>query len=480
MGAIPRNAIKGYSYQQNIFILFLAIMDTERKISKITLEATETKHFDDLYLEDVFDENSERKSYRIQVKNYPETTLKDVIVTENYVSVKNNKSDYITSDNNILVINSNLIETTDTFMGIPCARKDNIVIIPITPEQCADQIDNMFSSEARALQIIHKADDITQNAKFKITIEELPAVIPMSVDLENETILLRKVPEKFAHEITFIEGKPGVGKSHFVNELCECYFDAIVYRFWIGSQDPDVNDRIQFNKFISELGIKVYGSAKRVDIDELIETIKKEDKLIVIDGLDHVENYNPSQLNQFVDFIDRLQGIRVVVLSRPLKKEMQWKKVTLLDWTIDETRLYLEMAYNICDYRIQSEIFGYTNGYPIITYYVAEDYKLNSKLNISEKSIDSITEYYDTLFVNNDKPSSAIGIFAVGNCFFTWKELESFFSDPELFEIIQEFISMHPYLFKIIANRVSLIHDSFNTYLREFIVYQKFQIFNTK
>lgn len=35
------------------------------------------------------------------------------------------------------------------------------------------QIDNMFSSEARALQIIHKADDITQNAKFKITIEEL-------------------------------------------------------------------------------------------------------------------------------------------------------------------------------------------------------------------------------------------------------------------------------------------------------------------
>lgn len=95
----------------------------------------------------------------------------------------------------------------------------------------------------------------------------------------------------------------------------------------------------------------------------MIGTIKKEDKLIVIDGLDHVENYNPSQLNQFVDFIDRLQGIRVVVLSRPLKKEMQWKKVTLLDWTIDETRLYLEMAYNICDYRIQSEIFGYTNGY---------------------------------------------------------------------------------------------------------------------
>ena len=51
--------------------------------------------------------------------------------------------------------------------------------------------------------------------------------------------------------------------------------------------------------------------------------------------------------------------------------------------------------------------------------------------------------------------------------FRSWKELENFFSEPELFEVIQEFIELHPYLFKIIANRVSLIHDSFNAYLRE-------------
>ena len=467
MGVTPRNAIKGYSYQQSIFILFLALMDTERKISKITVEATDTKHFDDVYLEEVLCEDSKRKSYRIQVKNYPGTTLSDVIVTDNYVTVKNNKNDYAALDNNILVINSNLIKTTSTFMGLPCTQKDNIIIIPMTPEQCAEQIDNMFNSDARALQIIHKADDITQNAKFEITVEELPEVIQMSVDLENETVLLRKVPKEFSHEIILIEGKPGVGKSHFVNELYECYSDAIVYRFWIGSQDPDVNDRIQFGKFISEIGIKVYGSAKRVDIDELIETIRSEDKLIVIDGLDHVENYNPGQLNQFVDFIDKLQGIRVIVLSRPLKKELKWKKDILLDWTIDETRLYLELAHNICDYRIQSQIFDFANGYPIITYYAAEDYKLNGKVNTGVTSIGNLNDYYDTLFINHDKPSSAIGIFAVGNCFFTWKELENFFSEPELFEVIQEFIELHPYLFKIIANRVSLIHDSFNTYLRE-------------
>lgn len=104
----------------------------------------------------------------------------------------------------------------------------------------------------------------------------------------------------------------------------------------------------------------------------MIETIRKEDKLLVIDGLDHVENYNPSQLNKFVDFIDKLQGIRVVVLSRPLKKDLKWNKDILLDWTMDETRLYLEMAHNICDYKIQMQIFDFANGYPIITYYAAE------------------------------------------------------------------------------------------------------------
>lgn len=257
MGVTPRNAIKGYSYQQSIFILFLALMDTERRISKITVEATDTKHFDDLYLEEVT-----QKSYRIQVKNYPGTTLSDIRVKDNCVTVKKNKNDYVSTDNNILVVNSNLIETTSDFMGLPCTQKDNVIIIPMTPEQCAEQIDKMFNSEARALQIIHKADYITQNAKFEITISELPEVIQMSINLENETVLLRKVPEEFPYEITLIEGKTGVGKSHFVNELCDCYPNAIVYRFWIGSQDPDVNDRIQFEKFINEIGTKVYGSAK--------------------------------------------------------------------------------------------------------------------------------------------------------------------------------------------------------------------------
>lgn len=465
MGEVARRALKGYSYQQSVFALFLSIMDTERCITKITAEALDTKDFDDIYLECIPNGKEIGETYRIQVKNYPDTAVKNISITDHYLTIKGNANEFVPTDNNIFVVNTTQIAGTESFMGLPCTRLKDIIIIPLTPEQIAYRMDNMFCSEAREIQIIHKADDVVQNAKFEISVDELPNLIEMSTDLENRTVLLRKVPNHFEHAITFIEGKPGVGKSHFVNEICEKHPDAIVYRFWTGSQDPNINRRIRFEVFISELGIKVFRSAKKVHIEELIDTIQQEDRLIVIDGLDHVENYNPQQLELFFDFINKLRTTRTVVLSRPLRHEIPWKKENLLDWTVDETRVYLEIAHGIFEYRIQRQIFDVSGGYPIITYFLAEDFKLNQKINLTSP-ITKINDYYDTLFVPNERPSAAIGIFASGNCFFTWKELESFFSEPEMYEIICEFIEGHPYLFKVIQNRISLIHDSFNTYLR--------------
>ena len=460
-----RNSIKGYTYQQSVFILFLSIMDTERSICKIEVESLNTKNFDDIYFECASNGKQEGKSYRVQVKNYPDTSIADISISEHVVSINGNDNEYVSTDNNILVINTTQISTTEFFMGIPCVKIKDIIIIPLTPEQIADKLDNMFNTEARELQIIHKADDITENAKFVITINELPDLIQMSTDLENNTILLRKVPDNFDRAITFIEGKPGVGKSHFVNEILEKYPDAIVYRFWTGSQDPNKNERLRFERFISELGLKVYRSSKRVHIAELVDAIQNDDRVIIIDGLDHVENYNPNQMEEFIGFISKLENARTVVLSRPLRRDVLWKKITLPDWLLDETRVYLEMAHDISDYRIQSQIFRVSGGYPIITYFLAEEYNINHAIDLTVP-ITGINDYYDTLFVNNEKPSSVIGVFASGNCFFTRKELKSFFDEPEMFDVICEFIEGHPYLFKVIMNRVSLIHDSFNTYLR--------------
>lgn len=465
MGEVARNSLKGYSYQQSVFILFLALMDTERVINKITVEALDTMNFDDIYIQTTQNKDINKDSYRIQVKNYVDTKLEDINIFNDKLIIKGNANKYDPNDSNVLVVNTLGIETNDTFMGMNCIRKKDIIIIPLTPSQVAEKLDNLFNYESRELQIIHFADDITQNAIFEVTIEDLPDVIQMSVELENETVLLRKVPESFDRHITYIEGKPGVGKSHYVNEICKKYPDAIVYRFWIGSQDPNKNRRIVYENFISEIGIKVYKNAKKVIIEDLIKTIREDDKLIIIDGLDHVENYNPQQLEEFINFIDKLQGIRAIVLSRPLKYDIIWKKNILMDWTFEETRIYLELAHKITDYHIQNQIFEYTHGYPIVSYFVAEDYKIKHRVDGGQPIL-GLNDYYDRLFINNDRPSAAIGVFATGNCFFTCNELKNFFTEPEMYEAICEFIDLHPYLFKIVLNRISLIHDSLNTYLK--------------
>lgn len=448
MGEVARNSLKGYTYQQSVFILFLGLMDTERTIGKIIVEALDTKNFDDTYLKDVIIDTCQKESYRIQVKNYPNVSDESIKIDNNVLSINGNKNSFDEADNNVLVVNSALIETDDEFMGFACVRKENITIIPLTPKKIADKLDNMFNTEARELQIIHLADEITEDAVFEIDIEKLPDIINMSTDLEDQTILLRTVPDEFLHDITFIEGKPGVGKSHFVNEICDKYPDAIVYRFWIGSQDPNRNRRILFENFISEIGIKVYKTAKKVIIDELIDTIREQDKLIIIDGLDHVENYNPRQLQEFIGFINKLVDVRVIVLSRPLKHEISWNRSNLFDWSYDETRLYLEMAHNITEYKIQNQIYNITKGYPIITYFIAEDYKLKQVVDISQP-INEINEYYDSLFVNNDKPSSAIGIFATGNCFLQKKNWRVFLKNQRYMRLsVNLLICIHTYLKK--------------------------------
>ncbi len=57
-------------------------------------------------------------------------------------------------------MNSTSIETDDEFMGFPCVKNMDITIIPLTPKQIADRLDNMFNAEARELQIMHFPYDI--------------------------------------------------------------------------------------------------------------------------------------------------------------------------------------------------------------------------------------------------------------------------------------------------------------------------------
>lgn len=113
MGEVARNSLKGYTYQQSVFILFLGIMDTERNIGKIIVEAIDTKNFDDIYLKDVITNDCKKEAYRIQVKNYPNVSENDIKIDDNVLRINGNKNSFDIEDNNILIVNSTLIETDD-------------------------------------------------------------------------------------------------------------------------------------------------------------------------------------------------------------------------------------------------------------------------------------------------------------------------------------------------------------------------------
>lgn len=461
MGKVARNALKGYTFQHYIFTLFVAKMDTDKVIKKIEAEAITDGNFDDLYIK-------ASENYRVQVKNYPNTKLDDIVVTDDSVRIKKNSNNYNQGENNVLIINTDQIQTNSEFMGLPSKVINGIVIIPLTPNIVQELLDEMFSSESREIQIIQFAFSLITSSCFEIDQESLPKLIRISLDLSEKTILIRETLDIVEDGILWIIGKPGIGKSHYVEELIQKYNDAIVYRFWTGSQDEMLMKRLQFNVFLDDLALAIFNSPKSYTQEELIEEIISQEKIIIIDGLDHIENYNQKELHLFINFINLLRETRTVVLSRPLKADVKWSSMELINWNFDETALYLAMAHNIYEYKITRKIFEIASGYPIITYFIAEHYLMYEEINISPR-VNNLLEYYDML-LNDANTKSLLAIFATNNSFFLETELNAIFEEPFMKNVVMEFIRDYPYLFERKLNRISLIHDSLNTYLRHEIV----------
>ncbi len=213
------------------------------------------------------------------------------------------------------------------------------------------------------------------------------------------------------------------------------------------------------------MGIAVFNSAKNFKISELITEINTQELTIFIDGLDHVENYNSTELPSYIDFINSITSAKIAVFSRPLKATTNWKTIVLGNWSFDELSVYLASEHEITEYSVLKEIFSVTDGYPIISYFIAEEYKLTQKINFDYK-LNSINQYYDSL-LSDIGILTPLTLFATNNSFFMYDEFNELLNDIEATEILIEFIKCYPFLFKQCLNRYSLMHDSLNTYLRK-------------
>lgn len=454
-----RNAFYGYTYQENITFFLLAKMDVEREIESIEMEVTEDHNFDDakIIIRGI--------EYSFQMKDLEKISFKDLIITVETISIQRREHKLSKGLNILFFKDIDVINNSEIF-GLPAFQKENLFIISASREFISDEIDKIYFQNENRISVIDKffknrLDN--RNTKLKISLADLPPIQFYNNQLLEETINVRRKILEF-DKILHIEGKPGVGKSHLAKSLTEESTDNILYRFWTSSQDKDKKERLIFDKFLFAFSKKVFGDQKRHSEDEIIEKLTNKGRVVILDGLDHVETYANEELNSYISFIQKLkEKCKVYVLSRPLETKLNWEKQILENWNWEQTIEFLDGAYPSMDYSIRLEIFRITSGYPILVRYIAEHYKIY-KIIPDLNELENLDEFYKSV-PRKENFKIHLNLFISSSSFFMESELDLFLNDSA--DYVKEYMSTYPYLFDIRLNRISLFHDSFNTYLKK-------------
>ncbi len=457
-----RNAFSGYTYQQQVTFLLLTMMDVERNISNIKIEAKTKDNFDDLII------TLNEVSYQFQIKDFEDVKINDLKVHDENISIKNNLHK-LSKHHNVIFFKKIKIDPKINFLGLKGYEFDkNVWLVSLSRKQIQNKINLLYRKNLhRKHEIENYFNSILDKRIWEIQKDSLPSLKTFDTELQEKSVLISHKLLKFEN-LLFIEGKPGVGKSHFVNTLIKKYRKNIVYRFWIGNQDKDYQARLKFESFVRDLNYKLFHDQKDRPQKELIEKLKSEQNIFIIDGLDHVMNYNRSDLSLFIDFIENAKlHSRIIVLSRPLNIDLNWKKHVLENWNLKQTEKVLKKLFHLSEYSTIRKIFKLSQGYPIIVKYLAEHYKIH-KVIPSIGQIKNINSYY-TDIISTEKGKQALSLFLCCSSYLMKSEIGVFVGDEKYY--IEEFISEHPYLFDIKLNRISLLHDSFNTYLKKHVNY---------
>lgn len=459
-----RNAFSGYTYQKHITLLLLAIMDVERNILKLDIEAKTEDDFDDMVLHTLTGD------FQLQIKDLKDITIEDLKVEENEILIKG-KPHKLSKNKNVIYFNELVMKPNDSFLGFPSYKVgENLSFVTFSRAQIDKKLDTLYkNSPQRRNEIDSFFNTILGQRRWEISIEQLPAIKVFITKLQEKSISISHKLLKFDN-LLLIEGRPGIGKSHFVNTLIKEFEHPIVYRFWIGNQDGDYSDRLKFENFIRDLNAKLFCDQVIRQTEELLDKLKQENATFIIDGLDHVENYNKPDFNSFIDFIEKAKDFcRIITLSRPLVYQLNWQKQTLENWNLKQTQTVLQKLFHLSDYSTAADIFQISQGYPIIVKYLAEHYKVH-KIIPDIQDVDSIDAYYQKI-INDEKGKHNLSVFLCCRSYIMQSELQMFIGDEAGY--VDEFIKEHPYLFDIKLNRIALIHDSFNTFLKKQVNYQR-------
>lgn len=457
------NALKGYNFQGTIYSYLLCLMDLEREITELDAEVSVDNNFDDIYIK------TEDDSYYLQIKNFNNISFDKIKDEETKISITGYSPINIESKrgyNNYFLIIRNLKipkgKIDSKIFGIDCAKFKNCYIAGYFEDEYNSRIKDLYSNDSRYNDILKIADKKINTGIYKFVIDDLPSLNIFEQKLQEETKIIRKFSINSKSNVLFIIGKPGVGKSHLVTELEQqnIISNIIIERLWISENDKDKSNRLKYSNFIRDISYNLFNKSLIENEEVIIKTLKGRNITLVVDGLDHVENYNVEELDLYFDFFKKFAGTKLIVLSRPLKHNIDYQILELNNWTEQENMSYLDFL-GVSDYNIQLRIYDISKGYPIITSFLGKHFLLNGKLpNIEE--ITDIFDFYDKLI---SKGIAGLSLFLINNSYFKIKELEELLSKRE-YKVLLEIIKHSGYLFSIHYDRVYLIHDSLNTYLR--------------
>lgn len=452
-----KNSIIGYSYQKLVAFYILALIDVEREILGIEIEADVEHKFDDLVIT-----NKDGTKIYCQMKDLKEVKETDITVSDGIAKIKS--SPHATAGTkNIIFVKKIELECNSEILGLPCRLIDNVYIVSLSREEIRMKLEELYEIDLPRVALLESFfEKRFDDRELAINLDDLPTLQTYSIQLVDPTIKLSEF--HISNQKTlFIEGKPGVGKSHLVNNL-KVVGGKIIYRFWISNQDYDYQNRLRYDNFISNLIKNIFNKLVKKDSDEIAAELIINNTTLIIDGLDHVENYNPYELDKYIQFIEIMEkrGVKVVIFSRPLKYSVKWEIYRLQNWDFDQTGIFLNEQYHLSDYVLSKEIFRITQGYPILVKFLADSYKINK--NIPDlPQLETVNEYYDVI-TENYSNKETLGLFLTSNSYFMRSEIDTLLGTFSMF--INQIIDEHPYLFEIKLNRISLLHDSLNTYLR--------------
>lgn len=263
-----RNAYSGYTYQKHITQLLLSIMDVERNISKIEIEAKVNDNFDDL-LVSVNDEE-----YNFQIKDFENVKLDQLLIEDKYLIIKG-KAHKLSDNKNILFFKHIDIVPNAKILDFDCFKNDNLYIILMSRTDVDGVIEDLYKGNLnRKFEIESYLSELLDKRVWLVKKSDLPSLKIYSNDLRQESVKISHTLIEFG-KLLLIEGKPGVGKSHFVNSFFEEYQPNILYRFWIGNQESDYQERLKFQNFIQDLNIKLFHDLKDRSISDLFKEIEK-------------------------------------------------------------------------------------------------------------------------------------------------------------------------------------------------------------